>query len=140
MSGTGRCMSQSGRSVKKARSEPIHTTAWSIKHRAETGSGGPQRKNIGPPCHIDPPIYVGRAGFQSVRRAATINSATLGPSGCGGLDAWHPTVGSAEREVSAAGHAELQGLVRPTSHSYLTRCCLTLRSSGAPTAGRQGPA
>ena len=106
MSGTCRWMLQSKWSLNKARSEPIYTTAWSIKHGAEIGSGSPQRKDMGPPCHIDPQICVGRAGFQSVRRVAAINSAILGPSGCGGLNAWHPIVSSAEREAAAAGHAE----------------------------------
>ena len=63
-------MLQSKWSLNIARSEPIYTTAWFIKRGAEIGSGSPQRRDMGPPCHIDPPICVGRAGFQSVRRAA----------------------------------------------------------------------
>ena len=66
---------QSKWSLSKARSEPIYTTVWSIKRGAEIGSGSLQLKDMGPPCHINPPVCVGRAGFQSVRRAAAISSA-----------------------------------------------------------------
>ena len=44
---------------------------------AETGSGSPQRKDMRPLCQIEPPACVGSTGFQSVRRAAAVSSASV---------------------------------------------------------------
>ena len=84
-------------------------------------------------------IYVGSTGFQSVRRAAAVSRAGIGPSPCGGLNAWPPTVNSAEREARRRAKRSNRALADPPSTVTARSAGLTPRSSGAPTAGHQGP-
>ena len=88
-----------------------------------TGTGNPQHKDMGPPRYIGSPVCVGSPGFQSVRRAAAVNSASLGPNGYGGLNTWRPTVSSAERENlgrhARRNHRVFAGLKRTVQRTVL---------------------
>ena len=82
-----------------------------------TGTGNPQHKDMGPPRYIGRPVCVGSVGFQSVRRAATVSSASLGPNGYGGLNTRRPNRQQREAGNFGAAHqAKSQGLCGPAAH------------------------
>ena len=98
-------------------------------------------KDKEPPCHIEPAHCVGSSGFQSVRRAAAIS-----------VDA--PALGQVSRRLqyvarhgrqrgarsTCCGPQGITGPGGPGVGAHRAQRCLTPRSSGAPTAGHQGPA
>ena len=71
----------------------------------------------GAPRYIGRPVCVGSVGFQSVRRAATLSTANLGPSGRGGLNSWRLNGQlRGAGKLGAARQAKSQGLCRPAAH------------------------
>ena len=111
-----------------------------VEHaRRDMSRGAARSSDKAPPCHRETPHCVGDPGFQSVRGpAAATATPRLSAVHCGGgLNARPATVGGAEREATVARKQEQQGRGRPTARTRPAQRCLTPRSSGAPTAGRQ---